>query len=157
MMAIELIVFISLMALGYTFGRMAEARHYQSILRREKETLSVPVVTLRSYDLSSSGVSGVLVSGNVVISIDYFKKFLAALKNLFGGKITSYETLIDRARREAILRMKEHAISKGAEVIINTKIETASISKSASRQGSVGAVEVLAYGTALISGAAKLS
>jgi uncharacterized protein YbjQ (UPF0145 family) len=47
------------------------------------------------------------VSGSVVVSVDYFKRFLAGLRTLVGGRVTSYETLLDRARREAILRCKE--------------------------------------------------
>ena len=60
--------------------------------------------------------------------------------------MTAYETLIDRARREAILRMKEDCPQ--ASQIINVRIETASISQNASK-GTIGSVEVLAYGTAL--------
>jgi uncharacterized protein YbjQ (UPF0145 family) len=86
-----------------------------------------------------------LVNGSVVISIDYFKKFVASLMNFFGGRVSTYETLIDRARREAILRMKEDA--GDASEIINVRIETSSISKNAS--DNIGAVEVLAYGTAI--------
>lgn len=85
-----------------------------------------------------------LVNGNVVISIDFFKKIVASLINLFGGNITAYETLLDRARREAILRIKEDA--SDASEIINIRIETSSISKNTK---TVGAIEVLAYGTAI--------
>jgi uncharacterized protein YbjQ (UPF0145 family) len=52
---------------------------------------------------------------------------------------------LDRARREAILRMKESC--KKADEIINLRIETSSISKGRGR--SIGSVEVLAYATAL--------
>jgi uncharacterized protein YbjQ (UPF0145 family) len=83
-----------------------------------------------------------------VISVDYFKRFLAALRNLFGGRVTSYESLLDRARRESLLRMKEQAAALGAAMVFNVKYETASISKG--RGNSIGSIEVLAYGTALI-------
>jgi uncharacterized protein YbjQ (UPF0145 family) len=89
-----------------------------------------------------------LVTGSVVISVDYFKRFLASLRTLIGGRVTSYESLLDRARREAILRMKEEASKLGADKVFNIKLETSSISKSA--KGKVGSIEVLAYGTALI-------
>ncbi len=79
----------------------------------------------------------------------FFQKFVAGLRSLFGGRLQSYESLLDRARREAILRMKESALEIGAKVIINVRIETASISKSSSRNNGIGSVEVVAYGTAL--------
>lgn len=144
---VELITFISLIALGYFVGTVTEARHYRSIARREKEFLNLPAVTLRNVyeDLDIEKVQ--FVSGSVVISVDYFKRFLAGLRNLFGGEMKSFETLIDRARREAILRMKEMA--KEADVILNLRIETCSIGKSAYNRRTIGSIEAIAYGTAV--------
>ena len=45
----------------------------------------------------------------------------------FGGRVTSYESLLDRARRESLLRMKQQASSMGAVMVFNVKYETASI------------------------------
>ena len=145
----ELIIFITLLALGYIFGRVAESRHYKSILAREKKLLRIPALTIKTIPQDNLQITGELVSGNVVVSVDYFKRFLAGLRNLFGGRIISYETLLDRARREAILRMKEQAEKKRALVIMNVRLETASISKSSRKKNTVGSVEVYAYGTAL--------
>ena len=138
------------MILGYVFGQLAERRHYRSIIRREKETLKLPAITLKTIPQNLVNCQTLLVSGNVVISIDYFKKFLSALRSIFGGRLRSYETLLDRARREAILRMKETAISQGGKIIVNVRVETASISKFSQNRSSVGSVEVLAYGTAIV-------
>ena len=66
---------------------------------------------------------------------------------MFGGKLVAYESLLDRARREAVLRMKQEARDKGANRIINVKFQTFSIPGRNPR--SFGAVEVMAYGTAL--------
>lgn len=146
---VELITFISLITLGYFVGTVTEVRHYRSIARREKEFLNLPAVTLKNVnvyeDLDIEKVQ--FVSGSVVISVDYFKRFLAGLRNLFGGEMKSYETLIDRARREAILRMKEMA--KEADVILNLRIETCSIGKNAYNRRSIGSIEAIAYGTAV--------
>lgn len=143
---IGLIGFIILISLGYFCGRMIESRHYRSIEAREREFLSLPAVTIKNALDEHRGIAGAqLVAGNVVISVDYFKRFLAGLRNFFGGRVSSYETLVDRARREAILRMKEDA--KDADIILNLRMETASISKGA--KGKVGSVEALAYGTAI--------
>jgi uncharacterized protein YbjQ (UPF0145 family) len=79
---------------------------------------------------------------------DYFKRFLASLRNIFGGRVQSYESLLDRARREAILRMKAEARALGADMVFNIKLETASIYKG--KRNTIGAVEVLAYGTACV-------
>lgn len=144
----DFIIFISLVALGYFAGSWAERRHYASIGTREAAMLQMPVVTgWKGYD-EGLVLDGVLVQGSAVISVDYFKRILAALRNVFGGTIRSYETLIDRARREAILRMKETAPA-GTRIIVNVRVETSTIGKN-SHQKSVGCVEALAYGTALV-------
>jgi uncharacterized protein YbjQ (UPF0145 family) len=142
----ELIIFIVLIIVGFFAGRAAESKHYRSIQARERELLSLPVVAMKHVPDEDREVSQVeLVSGSVVISIDYFKRFLAGLRNFFGGRLTSYESLLDRARREAILRMKESA--KGADVIVNFRLENVPIGKEV--KGSVACVEMLAYGTAV--------
>ena len=84
--------------------------------------------------------------GNAVISIDYFKRMLAGFINLLGGQVRSYETLVDRARREAILRMKQNA--DGADIILNVRVETSAIGESTGKKA-VSSVEAIAYGTAV--------
>lgn len=138
---------ILLIVLGYFVGKRVEARHYRSIIRREEQFRHLPTISLkRPIPQEGEVVNMELVSGCVVISIDYFKRLLAGLRNIFGGNISAYETLIDRARREAILRMKEQC--PDASQIINLRIETSSIFKT-SKNGGVGSVEVIAYGTAV--------
>ena len=88
----------------------------------------------------------ILVSGSVVVSEDYFKQAVAGLQTLFGGRLRSYESLLDRARREAVLRMKEDARQRLGTMIVNVKFETYSVPGKAA----MGAVEILAYGTALV-------
>ncbi len=144
----ELIVLLSLLALGYIFGRLAESRHYKSIIAQEKVLNCLPAVASR-FPPADKGYTATLVSGSVVISVDYFKRFIAGLRNLVGGPVTSYESLLDRARREAILRMKKQARELGAELVFNVKLETSRLYQGR-RKNSIGSVEVLAYGTALI-------
>ncbi len=144
----DIIVFITLLALGYGFGRYAELRHYRSIIKRETDLNRLPAIAVRMPPNVASPQETRLVMGSVVISVDYFKRFLSSLRNLVGGRVKSYETLIDRARREAMLRMKESADELGAKMVFNIKIETSSISKG--RKNAIGSIEVLAYGTAII-------
>ncbi len=93
----NLIIFIVLLSLGYGFGRWAENRHYKSIIEREAKLNSIPAIASRFPPVGKMHEQE-LVMGSVVISIDYFKRFLATLRNLFGGGVASYETLLDRAR-----------------------------------------------------------
>ncbi|HCS29357.1 MAG TPA: hypothetical protein DIW43_18010 [Spongiibacteraceae bacterium] len=144
----DLIVFLALLALGYFFGRVAESRHFKSIREREQQLASVLAFSERLPPPSSTPRRVALVGGSVVVSVDYFKQVAAGLRSIFGGRVMAFETLLERARREALLRMKQEAADLGAAMVVNVKLETSSISKG--NKGQVGAVEVYAYGTALI-------
>jgi uncharacterized protein YbjQ (UPF0145 family) len=142
-----LLVFLVLMILGYLFGSAAERRHYQSIREREDQFRHVVILNKR-FPPEDLVANSVLVTGSVVVSVDYFKRFLAALRILVGGRLNSYESLLDRARREAILRLQEKAHAAGARQVYNLRFETSSISKG--QNDRIGSIEVLAYGTALV-------
>ena len=144
----QLIIVIVLIGLGYVVGSIAEKKHYRSIISREAQWLHIPTVSVKN--MIEDGVDIIdarIVQGSVVISIDHFKRILASLRNIFGGRVTAYESLIDRARREAILRMKEK--SPNADIVLNTRIETSTIGRSANSRKSIGSIEAMAYGTAI--------
>ncbi len=127
-------------------GTITEKRHYESIHAREKATAHVPVVPTPLSDDSVRIASAHMVSASMVVAPDSFRRFLANVRNFFGGRLRSYESLLDRARREAILRMKEQA--PGANAIVNLRMETSRIGGMQKKKGII-AIEVLVYGTAL--------
>ncbi|MFK8079778.1 MAG: YbjQ family protein [Granulosicoccus sp.] len=135
---------VSLLILGYLFGSIAEKRHYKRIIAREAQGLDLPVIASR-YPPEDRRYAQQLVSGSVVVSSDYFKSFLAGLFNIFGGRVTPYESMLDRARRESVLRMKDEARRVGASHVFNIKFDTTRVAT-----GRLAAMEVLAYGTAMI-------
>ena len=137
-------IFVGLLMLGYLFGSLAEKRHFRRIREREAQSSDLPVVASR-YPPEDRPYHQQLVSGNVVISSDYFKTFLAGLINIFGGRVTAYESMLDRARRESVLRMKDQATRLGAAYVFNIKFDTARLA-----MGRLAAMEVVAYGTAMI-------
>jgi uncharacterized protein YbjQ (UPF0145 family) len=147
--AVILLVY-GLPVLGLIFfgfiGSYVERKHYASIRAREAATAALPIVTLKTLDPEKIVASARLVSTAVVISHDHFKRFLANLRSIFGGRIRSYDTLMDRARREALLRLK--AQCPEASIIANLRLETLTVAKSAGNRGVI-AVEVIAYGTAV--------
>lgn len=137
--------FVFLVVSGIT-GVIIERRHYRSIRAREAATASLPVITLRTLGGERPVADARLVTASIVISHDNFKRFLAQIRKIFGGRLHSYESLLDRARREAILRLK--AESPGAHLIMNLRIDTANIASTQGKKG-IGALEVLASGTAI--------
>jgi uncharacterized protein YbjQ (UPF0145 family) len=142
---VELIVFLVLLGTGYTVGRVIERRHYASIRLRERRYRDVLAFPMRFAPDNVRAQQAFLVHGAVVVSADYFKTFVAGLRNLVGGRFRSYETLLERARREALLRLKQDAHARGARLVVCVRFETTSLTN-----GWAPAIEVLAYGTALI-------
>lgn len=136
---IQIIVVVVLGFVGLIFGSKREKEHYEVILRREKNLLNLSVRA--DQTMPTQVKEAQIVYGSVVVANDYFKALVGNLKNFFGGRLTSYESLMDRARREATLRMKEKALAWGADEIVHYRIETSFLDK-------LG-VEVFSFGTAI--------
>jgi uncharacterized protein YbjQ (UPF0145 family) len=88
-----------------------------------------------------------MIVKEVVIASDYLKSFLAKLRNIFGGEVRSFETLLERARREALLRIIEEAQSNGYNAICNLRMDTAEIGGNLDKKGAAMAT-ILASATA---------
>jgi uncharacterized protein YbjQ (UPF0145 family) len=75
------------------------------------------------------------------------KVFFASLRRFFGGELGSYRSLMERARREAILRLIERARVLGYNALANVRIEGADVGGNATRRG-LPMVGVIAHATA---------
>jgi len=135
----------SLVVLAFIVGSWVERRHFRRLAVKEDALRDLMAFAIRRVPKDLVVSDPQLVCGSAVISIDYFKKFAADLRGIVGGRIGAYESLFERARREAIVRMKEDAKSKGAHIVLNLKIDTARIYASGR---AVVSVEAVAYGTA---------
>jgi uncharacterized protein YbjQ (UPF0145 family) len=139
---------VGLILLGYFVGRVREAKHIADLDRREAEMASILVVDVKTLPAGFVAASGKLVGGEVVIAADYFKTFVAGLRNIIGGEVKTYQTMLSRARREARLRMLEEARAIGAEIVINVRFEWSDVGPS------MPSSEIFCYGTAIVRAAA---
>ena len=137
---IEIGITVTLLVIGYLFGSRREKRHFAELYAREHSLLN-KVPTRGDCGPKLTGGETFLVTGSVVVASDYFKNFVGSLRNFFGGRMTSHESLLDRARREAVCRMREKAVQMGAAQVVDVHIETSFLDQ-------LG-VEVSAYGTAV--------
>jgi len=83
-----------------------------------------------------------VVRGITVRSRSVVGNFGAALQALFGGNITIYTALAERARQEAYDHMVAHAEQEGANAVLAMRYDANEIA--------AGITEVLAYGTAVV-------
>jgi uncharacterized protein YbjQ (UPF0145 family) len=137
-----------LLGLGFGIGRYRERRHFRRLDEQEDEFRDIRVSSVRRLPVDSEAECRGLVSGSVVVATDYFKVFGSAIRNLFGGEVHGFETLVRRARREALIRMLGEAREVGANAVINVRYETSTVG--GQQQKKSGGVEVLVYGTALV-------
>ncbi|QJB49263.1 YbjQ family protein [Acinetobacter lwoffii] len=137
---LQIIIFAILFCVGFGFGRYNEGKHFRYLDEQEQRLAYIRVNNSR---FAVSGYSGQMISSNVVISHDYFKYAIANVQNILGGRLTSYESVVERARREAIVRLKLEAEKIGATQIMGIRLSTTELGM----QG--GMVEVFAYGTAI--------
>ena len=145
----DLLLIIVILGVTYATGSIIEKNHFKKIRQREIALVKKPVVTFGKKLTTSKKIKNVeLVTGEAAISGDYFKTFVSAFRNFFGGRMVSFESLMDRARREAILRMREKA--KNANIIVNTRLESTMLNNcDDTSNNQLPQVAVIAYGTAI--------
>jgi uncharacterized protein YbjQ (UPF0145 family) len=135
-------------ALGWGAAWWWERRHLRQLVAREALvsdiTLSAGPKALEDSPIGNSAriMTSDFLMGSIVLSHDVFRSITIFFARLFGGNISHYERLLETARREAIVRLREEAVGLGIKKVINVKIAATSIRKSG-----VKTVEVLAYGT----------
>jgi len=100
-------------------------------------------LTTTTFDLPGYRVIRSLgvVRGIIVRSRSVIGNIGANLQSLFGGNITLYTSLCDRAREDAFNLMLTHAGELGANAVIGVRYDATEIAP--------GITEVLCYGTAV--------
>jgi uncharacterized protein YbjQ (UPF0145 family) len=83
-----------------------------------------------------------VVRGIVVRSRSIVGNIGASIQSLFGGNITLYTSLCERARSDAYELMVQHAQEMGANAVIAMRYDANEVA--------AGIAEVLAYGTAVV-------
>jgi len=136
-----------LLVIGAVFGIRAQKSHIANLEAREAALSHIIVTNLKVLPISEHPPQ--LVTGSVVIAFDYFRRFIATIVMLVGGRITMYEDMLDRARREALVRLLEQADAKGAREVHNIRFEFSRVGSSEGGTSIGGGAELLAYGTSI--------
>ena len=138
---------LGVLVISFVVGQGLERAHYRSLIERERRHAHLPVLSLRtlSPEQEARVLEARLVTGSVVVSVDHFNRLLASWRMFLGGELSSYRSMLERGRREAVLRLKEAC--PGATLIVNARLETSAVLSK--REEAKGCLEVFAYGTAL--------
>jgi uncharacterized protein YbjQ (UPF0145 family) len=153
---IKLGIFLLLAVLGYWRGSRNERQHLKWLAEQERQLAGVLVFATR-YPPPHPGpvLDPVLVSGSVVVGSDFFRLMIGALRKIIGGNYRSYEKLMDRGRRHALVNLKTQARECGARMVFNVRYVSAGIANT--RANEAAQIEVLAYGTAYVPAAGSVA
>ncbi|RDU96000.1 YbjQ family protein [Trinickia dinghuensis] len=114
---------------------MSSPLHRSVRLQREHVTTAFDLPGYR-VERSLGVVRGIVVRSRSIVGA-----VGASLQTLFGGNITLYTSLCERARADAYERMVEHAADLGANAVVAVRYDATEIAS--------GVTEVLCYGTAV--------
>ena len=100
-------------------------------------------LTTTTFDLPGYRIarSFGVVRGIIVRSRSIVGNLGASIQSIFGGNISLYTSLCERAREDAFNQMLSHAGQLGANAVIGVRYDATELS--------AGITEVLCYGTAV--------
>jgi uncharacterized protein YbjQ (UPF0145 family) len=144
---LQLLLSLPFILLGLTVGRWNQRRHLRRIAEREAALSDMTVSELKTFPGGCDpSFTPRLLDTGVVIGSDQWKRFLAGYRKLAGGELRGYTPMMERARREAILRLLESARALGYNAVCNIRLETAVIG--GQRQRAMILAAIIASGTA---------
>ncbi len=82
-----------------------------------------------------------IAKGNTIRAKWVGKDIIAGLRQIVGGELKEYTSMLTEARKESTQRMVEEAKVLGADAIINVRFTTSQVMASAA--------EIMVYGTAV--------
>ena len=147
------LLFITIpLILGWIIGGTRERQHLRQLQSREEQFRSSVIVTQSKVLLSpNSKLVPCLLTAEVVIATDYLKSYLTSWRSFFGGEVRSYRTILERARREATMRMVEEAHRSGYNAVANVRLETADLGGASSGRKGAAMAAIVATATAYVS------
>ena len=64
-----------------------------------------------------------LVTGETIIGANFLKDFLAGITDFFGGRSSSYEAVLAKAKDVALREMQDRAAATGANAIVGIDLD----------------------------------
>lgn len=73
-----------------------------------------------------------IVTGEVIIGANMFKDFFASIRDIVGGRSSSYEGVFREAKDSALKEMTERAVRLGANAVVGVKLDYETVGKDGS-------------------------
>ncbi|MGI6243494.1 MAG: heavy metal-binding domain-containing protein [Prevotella sp.] len=85
-----------------------------------------------------------IVTGETIIGANAIKDFFAGIRDIFGGRSSSYEKVLHKAKNTSLDEMMEHARALGANAVVGIDLDYETIGQANSM------LMVTASGTAVL-------
>ncbi|MFM2042324.1 MAG: hypothetical protein RLY86_900 [Pseudomonadota bacterium] len=110
-------------------GAVIEARHYRRL--KEAGIRLAHLRLLTSHRTSPSGEGGLVALGLVTAAVTLapppLGRIMVLIRRVIGGRIDLYHRLADRARREALLRLREQVAALGGDGAVGVRLNAMTI------------------------------
>ncbi|MFZ8906286.1 MAG: heavy metal-binding domain-containing protein [Poseidonia sp.] len=149
-----IIIPLSFPLLSWAMGRWYQGRLVEALDANEKAHGTI----LQSDRFSSTtkkmdnmtATSATLLHVSICVGPSVGQVVLMWFKGLFGGRLQSYDAVLDYGRREVLFRLKQQADSFGCTSIHNIRLETSVVSFAKNNKESRrSSVEFLAFATGI--------
>lgn len=149
-----LVLPVSIPLISWLLGRWYQGRLMQALESDEKQQggllQSEKHLSTSSSMTSMTAESSTLLHVSICVGPSWGQIFFMWVKSLFGGRLESYDVVLDYGRREVLLRLNQQAKAMGCSSIVNIRIETSTVSFAKNNNSSkTSSVEFLAFATGL--------
>jgi len=126
---VQILLFVGpLLIFGVLIGRTVEKSHIKRLDADDLTHEDFTFTQLKSFPMASlNGPPPTIIVSEVVIASDYLKSWLASWRNIFGGEVRSFQTLQNRAKREALSRLRKTAMMQGYNAVCNIRVDSADV------------------------------
>lgn len=138
---------------SWALGRWYQGRLIAALDVKEKQQGKLmeneSVLSTSSRMTNFSAPSSTLLHVSICVGPSTGQMFFMWIKSIFGGRLHSYDVILDYGRREVLQRLHEQAVSLDCSSMINIRIETSTVSFAKNQNNKTSSVEFLAFATGL--------
>ena len=139
--------------LSWAIGRWYQDRLMSALLLNEKQQgnmlQSDQHLSTQSLMTTIAAESSTLLHVSICVGPSMGQIFFMWFKSIFGGRLHSYDVVLDYGRREALLRLNQQAKNLGCSSVVNIRIETSTVSFAKNDKSNTSSVEFLAFATGI--------
>ena len=138
---------------SWALGRWYQNRLMHALLANEKQHGMIlqneQHLSTSSKMTTLSASSSTLLHVSICVGPSMGQIFFMWFKSLFGGRLHSYDVVLDYGRREVLLRLHQQAKAMDCSSMVNIRIETSTVSFAKNNKSSTSSVEFLAFATGI--------